>query len=297
MGIERRLNQALERMASLLTSTVALLLIALVALALVAMVRATVEPLLDRRDFTRAAIDGLDGAFLVIILLELVHTTLSRGPVSRQLQEFLVVGVTSAVRSGLEIAADHGADTPVSMKLAVNALGVLILVGAFWLVRQRARADRLTPPAAHRAIRVTSQPPGGFPMATTTIPEKFMPVLTEKKAFAHLATLMPDGSPQVTPVWFFYRDGKFIVNTARGRVKDKNMSVNARVALSITDPDNPYAHVAVRGKIVKETEEGADASIDALAKKYLGQDKYPFRSPTEVRVIYEIEPLSVASMG
>jgi PPOX class probable F420-dependent enzyme len=134
-------------------------------------------------------------------------------------------------------------------------------------------------------------------MASTTIPEKFLPVLTEKKAFAHLATLMPDGSPQVTPVWFFYEKGKFLVNTARGRIKDRNMKENARVALSITDPDNAYAHIAVRGKVVRATEQGADASIDALAKKYLGKDKYPFRQPGEVRVIYEIEPTSVSAMG
>jgi PPOX class probable F420-dependent enzyme len=134
-------------------------------------------------------------------------------------------------------------------------------------------------------------------MANTTIPNKFLPLLTQKKALAHLATIMPDGSPQVTPVWFFYKDGKFVVNTARGRIKDKNMSKNARVALAITDPDNPYEHIAVRGKVTRETEEGADDSIDALAKKYLGQDKYPFRRPGEVRVIYEIEPTSVSAMG
>lgn len=134
-------------------------------------------------------------------------------------------------------------------------------------------------------------------MATTTIPDNFLPVLTQKKALAHLATVMPDGSPQVTPVWFLYKDGKFSVNTARGRVKDRNMTKNARVALSIVDPDNPYAHIAVRGTIVRATEEGADASIDALAKKYLGQDTYPFRRPGEVRVIYEIEPTSVSAMG
>jgi PPOX class probable F420-dependent enzyme len=134
-------------------------------------------------------------------------------------------------------------------------------------------------------------------MANTTIPEKYLPILTDKKSFAHLATVMPDGSPQVTPVWFFYKNGKFIVNTARGRIKDRNMKENARVALSITDPDNPYAHIAVRGKIAKTTEEGADAGIDALAMKYLGKDKYPFRQPGEVRVIYEIEPTSVSTMG
>jgi PPOX class probable F420-dependent enzyme len=134
-------------------------------------------------------------------------------------------------------------------------------------------------------------------MANTTVPDKFLPMLKDKKAFAHLATVMPDGAPQVTPVWFFYENGKFIVNTARGRVKDRNMTKNARVALSITDPDNPYAHVAVRGKIARITEDGADANIDALAKKYLGADKYPGRKAGEVRVIYEIEPTSVSTMG
>lgn len=136
-------------------------------------------------------------------------------------------------------------------------------------------------------------------MANTTIPEKFLPILNEKKAFAHLATLMADGTPQVTPVWFFYRpaDGKFIVNTARGRTKDRNMAKNKAVALSISDPDNAYVHVSIRGKIVKETEEGADANIDALAKKYMGVDSYPYRSATEKRVIYEIEPISVSTMG
>jgi PPOX class probable F420-dependent enzyme len=134
-------------------------------------------------------------------------------------------------------------------------------------------------------------------MPSTTIPEKYLPVLTEKKSFANLGTLMPDGSPQVTPVWFFYRDGKFIVNTARGRAKDRNMKANKLVALSISDPDNPYSHVSLRGRIVKETEEGADAMIDAMAKKYMGVDKYPYRQASEVRVTYEIEPISVSAMG
>jgi len=134
---------------------------------------------------------------------------------------------------------------------------------------------------------------------SSTIPEKFLPILTEKKALAHLATVMPDGTPQVTPVWFFYDKGsnKFIVNTARGRVKDRNMTKNAHVALSITDPDNGYVHLAVRGTIANVTEEGADANIDALAKKYIDKDKYPWRRPGEVRVMYEIQPLTVSSMG
>ncbi len=134
-------------------------------------------------------------------------------------------------------------------------------------------------------------------MAQKTIPAAFQDLLTQKKSFANLATLMADGTPQVTPVWFDYVDGKIRVNTARGRIKDKNMKSNKSVAISISDPDNPYRHLSLRGTIVKETEQGADAHIDSLAKKYLGQDKYPYRQPSEVRVIYEIEPTSVAAMG
>src|SRR5260370_10371301 len=107
---------------------------------------------------------------------------------------------------------------------------------------------------------------------------------------------MPDGSPQVTPVWFDVADGKVRVNTARGRVKDRNMSRDGRVALAIVDPDNPYRHIQIRGRVTRASEAGADAHIDALAKKYLGHDSYPFRKPGEVRVMYEIEPLSFTKM-
>jgi PPOX class probable F420-dependent enzyme len=130
-----------------------------------------------------------------------------------------------------------------------------------------------------------------------TIPDAFLDLLTGKVSFAHLATVQPDGTPQVTPVWFDYADGKIRVNTAKGRVKDRNMKHNPNVALSITDPDNPYRHLQVRGRIVRVTEEGADAHIDSLAKKYLGKDTYSFRSAGEVRVLYEIEPTSTSQMG
>ena len=130
-----------------------------------------------------------------------------------------------------------------------------------------------------------------------TIPEKFLDLMTTKIPLANLATIMPDGSPQVTPVWFDWHDGKVRVNTARGRVKDKNMSRNPHVALAIVDPENPYRHIAIRGKVVASTENGADAHIDSLAKKYLGKDTYPFRRPEEVRVTYEIEPISCTEMG
>ncbi|HEY1584051.1 MAG TPA: PPOX class F420-dependent oxidoreductase [Polyangia bacterium] len=134
-------------------------------------------------------------------------------------------------------------------------------------------------------------------MPNTKVPASHMDIMTSNKAYAHLATLMPDGTPQVTPVWFDMKGDKVLVNTARGRVKDKNMQKNAAVALSITDPDNPYRHVAIRGRIANITEEGANEHIDRMAKKYLGKDKYPFARPGEVRVIYEIEPTSVNAMG
>jgi PPOX class probable F420-dependent enzyme len=126
-------------------------------------------------------------------------------------------------------------------------------------------------------------------MAQKVIPDSHLD-LFKKKAFAHLATLMPDGRPQVTPVWVDY-DGRYVViNTAEGRQKDKNMQRDGRVALSIADPDNPYRYLEVRGRVAERTRNGADESIDALAKKYLGQDKYPYRQAGEVRVIYKIEP-------
>ena len=129
-----------------------------------------------------------------------------------------------------------------------------------------------------------------------TIPQQYKD-LFQKKAFANLATLMPDGRPQVTPVWVDLDDSHIRVNSAKGRLKDKNMRRNKNVALSIFDPDNPYRHLAVQGEVVDITEQGADEHIDALAKKYLGKDKYPFRQPGEVRVIYKIRPDRVAQMG
>ena len=129
------------------------------------------------------------------------------------------------------------------------------------------------------------------------IPQNYLDLLQQKKAFASLATVMPDGSPQVTPVWFDYKDGAIRVNTAKGRVKARNMTEGAAVALSIMDPDEPYRYVQVRGKVKRVTENGADDHIDSLAKKYLGKDKYPWKRPGDVRVIYEIEPKAAQGMG
>src|SRR5213078_1483972 len=124
----------------------------------------------------------------------------------------------------------------------------------------------------------------------SVIPDNFHDLLQQKKAFAHLATIMPDGSPQVTPVWFDYEGGVIRVNTAKGRVKARNLKEGAPVALSIIDPDNAYRYIQVRGRVRRDLEAGADQHIDSLAKKYLGKDKYPFAQLGEVRVMYEIEP-------
>ncbi len=130
------------------------------------------------------------------------------------------------------------------------------------------------------------------------IPEKYRDLFDyDKKAFAHVATLMPDGSPQVTPVWVDYDGTHVILNSARGRQKDKNLRRSRNVALSIQDPGNPYRYLEVRGPVVEITEEGADEHIDKMAKKYMGVDRYPGRGPGEVRVIYKIEPQHFTSMG
>ena len=120
--------------------------------------------------------------------------------------------------------------------------------------------------------------------------------LFSKKVFAHLATLMPDGRPQVTPVWCDF-DGEHVrINTAIGRQKDRNLQRDGRVALSLTDPENPYRYLEVRGTIARRVEEGAEAHIDLLAQKYLGT-AYPYRQPGEHRVLYLIKPEHATFMG
>jgi PPOX class probable F420-dependent enzyme len=116
--------------------------------------------------------------------------------------------------------------------------------------------------------------------------------LIEGKNFAYLSTLMKDSSPQVTPTWVdIEKDGNSIlINTAEGRIKHKNVSRDPRVAISIADQNNPYNMVSIRGRVIEQIKEGADEHTDRLAKKYLGMDKYPYRSPNEKRVILKIKP-------
>jgi len=128
------------------------------------------------------------------------------------------------------------------------------------------------------------------------IPNEFLD-LFDKPSFGHLATLMPDGSPQVTPVWVDYDGRHVLVNSAAGRQKDLNMEHRRQVAIEISDPDNPNRYLAVRGAVVEITEEGADAHLDRLARRYLGRDTYPdsYRFPGEVRRIYKIAPARVTT--
>jgi PPOX class probable F420-dependent enzyme len=129
------------------------------------------------------------------------------------------------------------------------------------------------------------------------IPQSHQDLLQdESKAFASLATLMPNGAPQVTPVWFSWDGDQILINSARGRAKDRNMRKRGDVALAIVDPKNPYRYVQIRGLVVEITEEGARAHINQLSKKYTGSEIY--NGPAdETRVIYRVRPISVSTMG
>ena len=119
--------------------------------------------------------------------------------------------------------------------------------------------------------------------------------LIEAKNFAHLATLLRDGSPHVAPVWVDHDGDIILINTAVGRVKHKNIMKDPRVGISITDQNNPYERVEIRGRVISETREGADEHIDKLANKYTGAKKYEKSSPDEKRIILKIEPLHISS--
>ena len=128
------------------------------------------------------------------------------------------------------------------------------------------------------------------------IPQQFSD-LFEKRTFASLVTLMPEGSPQVTPVWCDFDGTHVLINTAKGRQKHRNLSRNPRVALAMMDPDDSYRYLEVRGEVEEMTEEGAWDHIHKMAKKYLDQDKYPYAQPGEVRLIIKIRPQHYSAMG
>ena len=120
--------------------------------------------------------------------------------------------------------------------------------------------------------------------------------LLNSKALLFLATTMKDGSPQVSPLWFSVDDDFILVNSAKGRIKDKNMRRNEKVSLAIVDPDNAFLWMGIQGSVVDITEIGADGHVDLLARKYLGVDSYPNRQKGQVRVIYKIRADKVYTM-
>ena len=113
--------------------------------------------------------------------------------------------------------------------------------------------------------------------------------MIEGKNFTHLATLMPDGSPQVTPVWVDYDNGFILVNTTKERIKYRNVKRDPRIALSIIDSDDPYTMLAIRGKVVKIITKGTGEHIEKLSMKYIGK-KFPWKSPGQKRIILKIKP-------
>lgn len=121
--------------------------------------------------------------------------------------------------------------------------------------------------------------------------------ILEGKNFAHIATLMPDGTPQVTPVWIDVEGDLVLFNTSVGRQKDRNLKRNPAVALSCHDQENPYRYIQIRGTVVSSSTEGADTHIDRMAKKYTGADTYQNRRPNEQRIIYRIKAEHIQVMG
>ena len=123
--------------------------------------------------------------------------------------------------------------------------------------------------------------------------------LLQEPQLAHFVTLMEDGSPQPTPVWVDVEDdgGYVLINTAKGRLKTGNIDRNPNVAVSVVDKANDWRYVIVRGTVEEQREEGADAHIDKMAKKYINQDVYPYHNPKEQRVILRIKPHHVLEQG
>ena len=114
--------------------------------------------------------------------------------------------------------------------------------------------------------------------------------LLRAKNFCNVATLRQDGSVHGVPVWVDVKDGRPVVNTAEGRVWPNNLARDPRVTMTVQNLENPYEYVEIRGRVAERTHEGADEHIDAMAKKYLSQDTYPYRQPGEVRLMITVEP-------
>ncbi|HJP13730.1 MAG: PPOX class F420-dependent oxidoreductase [Nitrospinota bacterium] len=135
-----------------------------------------------------------------------------------------------------------------------------------------------------------------MPESAAQVPDSHAHIL-ESKALLHLALVLKDGTPQVSPVWFDTEGDLIRINSARGRLKDKVMRSRPAVAAAIVDPEDPFCWLGIKGTVVEITEEGAEAHIDALARKYLGTETYQNRQPGQVRVLYKIRPEKVFTMA
>lgn len=131
-----------------------------------------------------------------------------------------------------------------------------------------------------------------------TIPEDFQDLLQdETRAFLFLATIMKDGHPQVTPVWFNAMNDLILINSAKGRVKDLNIRRFPLVAMCIQDPSNPYRYLQIQGRVIEISEQDTVDHIDKLTQKYTGKDKYPYGTPGEIHVCYKIQIQKVDAHG
>ncbi len=117
--------------------------------------------------------------------------------------------------------------------------------------------------------------------------------LIEAKNFAHVGTIRKDGTPHLLPAWVDHEGDTIVLNSAEGRAWPANLRRDPRVTINVMNLENPYEHVEIRGRLVEDTQEGADEHINKMSKKYLGQDEYPFRAPGEQRIVLRIEPESV----
>jgi hypothetical protein len=129
----------------------------------------------------------------------------------------------------------------------------------------------------------------------TRIPEDLKDIL-DKKGIAHVATVTPDGNPRTSPMWYEWDGEHVLLSHTKARAKSRDVAANPRIALSITDPEDPYRYIEIRGPV--EVEDDPDKTlIDRLAKKYMDKDKYPWDGPDDHRVIFKVTPERVAPKG
>ena len=129
-----------------------------------------------------------------------------------------------------------------------------------------------------------------------TIPDDYSDLL-DKRVFWHVATMGSDGEIQSSPVWGGFDDGHFVFSLTKGRQKFKNLQANPTIAVSGTDPENPYRYLEIRGTVVRVDDDSSHAFIDSMAKKYMDADAYPFHQPGDERVVMRVEPTDTSSMG